>query len=234
MTQKYYEGGHTAYTASEIAPQDSRLLNIINTVNRVAKTGAKLLDIGCGDTYLRSKLPGVAYTGLDLDTSKADGITKHDITVTPYPFEAGSFDVIVCSEVLEHLFHPEVVLAEINRLLSPHGTAIVTTPNFECIDLFLTHYTSLVYDKKNTFSVEHIRQYTPTSLQALLKAHGLEPVNTIGNSVHLSGFFKNARTTLLQFLRSQSVSVGPVETDQILGLMFPTLCPGILVEARKS
>jgi len=37
------------------------------------------------------------------------------------PFSDGSFEVVICSEVLEHLWEPEAALAEMVRVLSPWG-----------------------------------------------------------------------------------------------------------------
>ena len=40
-----------------------------------------------------------------------------------------SFDRVVCTEVLEHVVDPDVVLAEIAKLLRPSGIAVITVPN---------------------------------------------------------------------------------------------------------
>jgi SAM-dependent methyltransferase len=48
--------------------------------------------------------------------------------VTQLPLEAASADVILCTEVLEHLRHPAACVAEIERLLKPGGTALVSIP----------------------------------------------------------------------------------------------------------
>jgi ubiquinone/menaquinone biosynthesis C-methylase UbiE len=45
----------------------------------------------------------------------------------PYPSEA--FDLVVCMDVLEHVADPRAVLAEIERVLKPGGTALTTVPN---------------------------------------------------------------------------------------------------------
>lgn len=43
-------------------------------------------------------------------------------------FEDGTFDLVLCSEVLEHVFNPEIALKTIARILRPGGIAIITTP----------------------------------------------------------------------------------------------------------
>jgi SAM-dependent methyltransferase len=45
------------------------------------------------------------------------------------PFATGSFDLIVCLWVLEHLDQPEVVFKEVRRVLAPGGHFVFLTPN---------------------------------------------------------------------------------------------------------
>jgi SAM-dependent methyltransferase len=44
------------------------------------------------------------------------------------PFRDGSFDAVVCSELLEHVLAPPAVLAEIHRLLKTQGTLLICVP----------------------------------------------------------------------------------------------------------
>ena len=46
------------------------------------------------------------------------------------PFAAESFDLVLCSEVLEHLANPEQAVAEFARVLCPGGRLVVTVPNW--------------------------------------------------------------------------------------------------------
>jgi len=45
------------------------------------------------------------------------------------PFEDGSFDLIICTEVLEHLLWPHRLLQEARRVLSPRGCILISVPN---------------------------------------------------------------------------------------------------------
>jgi ubiquinone biosynthesis O-methyltransferase len=47
--------------------------------------------------------------------------------------EAEAFDLIICSEVLEHLEHPDIGARNLHRLLKPGGVAIVSMPNMACL-----------------------------------------------------------------------------------------------------
>lgn len=234
MTSTYYAEGHTDYRLQELLGYDSRIVNIVATVNARVKPGSRLLDLGCGDMAFRALLPQMQYVGVDLDTAKAPDAVKHDLSVTPYPFKDAEFDAVICSEVLEHLWNPETALAELKRIMKPGGTLVITVPNFGSIDNRLTDFESLLYHKDNLFSIEHIRQYTVRSLAALLQTHGFTTRNVLGNSAYMSGFFTKAREALGKFLKTNGVTSTHAGVDQVLGIMFPDLCPGFLIEATRS
>ena len=50
-------------------------------------------------------------------------------------FEDNTFDIITCSEVMEHQKKPKQVLRECHRILKPNGILIITTPNMEYNDV---------------------------------------------------------------------------------------------------
>ena len=85
----------------------------------------KILDVGCGT----NKAEGAF--GIDLNPgSNADLLV--DLTHPPYPFQDGSFDRIVCKQILEHLPDLERIFDEFFRLLTPKGRVIVESPHFSC------------------------------------------------------------------------------------------------------
>jgi len=97
---------------------------------------SRVLDLGCG----RGGLVELFWrevrfaAGLDPDTPS---LTEHRAEGMPVvrgvgerlPFVDGSFDVIVCLWVLEHLDAPAETLAEVRRVLTPGGHFIFLTPN---------------------------------------------------------------------------------------------------------
>lgn len=72
------------------------------------------------------------------DTSRIDLVS--DITTIPAP--DASFDVILCSEVLEHVPEPTHALDEFARLLKPGGTMILTAPFASLVHMAPYHYCS--------------------------------------------------------------------------------------------
>jgi SAM-dependent methyltransferase len=90
------------------------------------RTDLRVLDIGCGD---KPYLPLVAhraasYRGLDSEPGdKVDDIGGAE----SLPYADGSFDLVLCTQVLEHVFEPDTVVREVHRVLAPGGLALVST-----------------------------------------------------------------------------------------------------------
>lgn len=111
------------------------------------KAGDWVLDLGCGEgrhVHGVHMIPGVNVVGLDLDipslVKARDGLnylppTTDDASTNflsgdayRLPFADAAFDVVICSEVLEHLHEYDRALAEIRRVLKPGGRFVPTVP----------------------------------------------------------------------------------------------------------
>jgi 2-polyprenyl-6-hydroxyphenyl methylase/3-demethylubiquinone-9 3-methyltransferase len=100
-------------------------------------SGRALLDAGCG-TGLFSRAAaerGAAVTSMDVgERLLAEVAKKCDTTrvvgdVAAMPFSDGSFDVVICTEVIEHTVEPRAAVRELARVVRPGGLLVVTTPN---------------------------------------------------------------------------------------------------------
>lgn len=103
--------------------------------NRAAHTA---IDVGCGDGYWSEKLKSAGYRTTSIDMNRTypnvDWETPYKDTVfidlnKKLPFQDASFDLVWCSEVIEHLENPRETAKEIKRILKPGGKYILTTPN---------------------------------------------------------------------------------------------------------
>jgi SAM-dependent methyltransferase len=104
---------------------------------------ARILDVGAGTGRLVQRLISQGYAALGMDYSfemlvKASerirpgdggGSPLLQADVASLPFEAGSFDVVVCIGVIPHLPAYDAALQELGRLLKPGGTLLLTFDN---------------------------------------------------------------------------------------------------------
>jgi len=72
--------------------------------------------VACDYTKELMRLPEIAVDVVDLN-------------LEPLPYANSAFDLITCTEVIEHLEHYRQTLREVFRILKPGGTFVLTTPN---------------------------------------------------------------------------------------------------------
>ncbi|MDE6873991.1 MAG: class I SAM-dependent methyltransferase [Lachnospiraceae bacterium] len=104
-------------------------------------SGIKFLDAGAGECKWRSECSHLTYISQDfcqyegsgdgrgLQTGKWD-THRIDIVsdITDIPVQDGEFDAVLCSEVLEHVPHPELAVKELARVTKQGGTLLLTAP----------------------------------------------------------------------------------------------------------
>lgn len=116
-----------------LRPIDVRLSNrraITRLLELHARPGFVVYDIGCGDKPFAQivRSLGCGYIGVDV----ADGFYKEkpDLigSATEVPAPDGVADIVISSEVVEHLEQPFEALREAHRLLKPNGVLLCSTP----------------------------------------------------------------------------------------------------------
>jgi len=113
---------------------DLQLLTIFRfLVLPLSSCRGRVLDVGAGEAPWRDLMPlGVEYVGVDADLSGEFGMRRQS-NITYYdgkrlPYDDGSFDYVLCTEVLEHVSDPLAFLADLQRVLRQGGTLILTVP----------------------------------------------------------------------------------------------------------
>jgi len=89
----------------------------------------KALDVGCRDGYYSKVLKQKKYTVTSVDIECHYEKCQRVDANKPLPYSDNFFDVIWCSEVIEHLEKPDRIIQEFKRVLKAEGVAILTTPN---------------------------------------------------------------------------------------------------------
>ncbi len=213
--------------------QSSRVSFLVEFIQEYTPKGGRILDVGCGDMTLAKLLPDYDWVGIDINTTQSQGkAIECDLDSPPYAFADATFDTIVCSEVLEHMFNPGKITEEIRRLIKPTGTYILSTPNFQYIDHYLQQFDQLIADLGKPWTYEHIRQYSYLSHLQILE-NLFEPIGVVGADAQYSGFFSQGRAPLRDTLESLGLKDPDfVETDKLIGQMFPLHNHTLLIIAR--
>ena len=133
-TQRTYD---ELWSQERSAPRYDRFYPIaFNKLVQMIPRNSKVIDIGCGLGILMARLrTEKACEVLGIDISKEAisalyekgmrGVVAH---VPPIPICSDSADIVIATEVLEHVRSPKVFLKEMLRILKPNGTIFITVP----------------------------------------------------------------------------------------------------------
>jgi ubiquinone/menaquinone biosynthesis C-methylase UbiE len=155
-----------------------------------SKSSINVLDVGCGTLpYKNYSGSNWNWVGLDIETNPFAKV-KVSTTDKIWDITSDTFDLVLCTEVLEHSKFPESILSEIHRVLKSEGTLILTTP-----------FIYPIHGAPNDF-----RRFTPHFYENQLFGFQIQ-------SLKLNGGFGSTVTTLIlnwieyQCQKSESYSV---------------------------
>lgn len=117
-----------------------RVKSISNMMNLDKEN--RIIEIGCGAGNIIEKVPMGKLFGMDISSfilAKAKQKLKERANLFQadaqnLPFKDETFMQVICSEVLEHVLDPHVVLKEMARILKNKGIAIISIPNESLIN----------------------------------------------------------------------------------------------------
>ena len=171
-----------------LASHKSHYRELFSIIKETSKD-SKILEIGSvpGHFTTLMKKQGFKIEGVDIEPNRLEKFwLKHQIKIhkvnvetETLPFESNSFDLIIFSEILEHLrINPIKPLLEINRILKTNGRLILSTPNVTPIMKldFLFNNESFQgnpvkeFEKLETLGhMGHIRLYSLPEIKSILK-----------------------------------------------------------------
>jgi SAM-dependent methyltransferase len=187
MNESYYEDHTNEKKVSKFRAwyHRSRYERLTKFVNEYFNVGMKIADLGCGNCLWNiQKLPvlGVDINEKMLRWAKKNKLLKdykvcEDLAKTE--IKSKSLDLVLMSEVLEHVFDQTEVLREVSRVLQDNGTFLITVPydyflgpffilfNLNC--LYMGYIRGSVYHK---YRCGHIHHFTKERLKKALEQNG--------------------------------------------------------------
>ena len=119
---------------------DRKRVDFISDVLKTFPSVAKVLDVGCGNGVISRHLGRMGYDVLGIDVS--DKTIENARAIDPMPnvkfmkksaeelvASGEKYDIVICSEVLEHLSDPGKLLTVLYDTIADNGKLIVTVPN---------------------------------------------------------------------------------------------------------
>ena len=148
---------------------------LLDEVLKEQQPGARILDVGCGtgEYVRRANELGFIASGLEpADAMRAVAVNKNpgasivSGVATELPYPDGSFDLVICIEVLRYLDRSDIrqALRELRRVLRPGGTMFLTMVNRYALDGFYLHYSLQRMLKPRSVERPHCEFVTPGEL----------------------------------------------------------------------
>ncbi|MCX6906456.1 MAG: methyltransferase domain-containing protein [Verrucomicrobia bacterium] len=163
-------------------------------------SGLRALDIGCGSGVIADFLAQQGAIVDAVDTNEdairfaqaqfaRDNLRFHLATANEMTFPDGSFHLIVCMEVIEHLANAQAadLFRSISRLLSAEGVLLVTTPNYASLWPTIEWLMDVFRLSPPMRGEQHVSRFTRTRLERALIAAGLK-VRRVGRFCGMAPF----------------------------------------------
>lgn len=116
----------------------------IARVAEATPAGSAVLDAGAGPCKYKALFRHCEYKAQDFGqyegTDHKYGELDYVCDITSIPVPDNCFDLVFCTEVLEHLPRPDLALAEFSRILRPGGRLAITAPLGSAIHMPPYHY----------------------------------------------------------------------------------------------
>jgi SAM-dependent methyltransferase len=167
---------------------------------------AVIIDLGCGDGSALAiaaehnpahRFAGIDWSGDALRQAQAAGLTvvRASVSGGSLPVADGAADVVIMSELIEHLVDPDGAVAEARRILRPGGSLLLSTPNlaawynrgllaFGIQPIFSEVSLRGVFGRPGRVVAGHLRLFTRRALTEFLTASGFRCVTVTGARYH--------------------------------------------------
>ena len=210
-------------TYDRVADQKRLAFIVKNIESSVPKRGF-VLDVGCGNGIISCALGQYGYQVRGIDVSeKAIQTARQYNQLANVKFEVTEaealmasdvvYDAIVCSEVLEHLENPAILLQTLHHLLKDNGILIVTVPNGQGPrEMMVTRPTLKLRKEKGKMWKALVK------MKSLLKYKGTTVQSDADHLDHVQFFSKHA---IYQLSNQGKFAVNTLESTNFMEDVFP-------------
>lgn len=150
---------------SRLKPDASRrrLIEFARAAGQSLAPGALVLDAGSGKAPYRQLFSHAAYETADfLQVDKGYGQVTYTCDLRSIPVESDRFDLVFCSQTLEHVPEPKAVLAEFLRVLKPGGKLWLTAPF-----TYEEHETPYDFYRYSSYGLRHLLETTGYAIERI-------------------------------------------------------------------
>jgi len=180
--KKFYE---QRYGKSIQTKTDSKKKSNSVLIKEIKKpTNKKILEVGAGPGSVLKKFKNNELFALDLSKENIKILNqfskayKIDVSDEKFPFKSNVFNIIICSEIIEHIFDCQHTVNEMYRVLSPGGKLYIQTHNSFNILMRLKYALGIIptesLDVSGQSCGEHIRLFNHKNLKILLLRAGFK------------------------------------------------------------
>jgi 2-polyprenyl-3-methyl-5-hydroxy-6-metoxy-1,4-benzoquinol methylase len=157
----------------------------------ITEVPQRVFEIGCGSgatgLVFKQKFQGLEFVGLEPEEKAAqiaqtrlDKVIVSDIEkveLDTLGLKKGYFDIIICADVLEHLYDPWKTLFNLRDYLKANGEVIASIPNVQNIDIVAGLVNgNWTYKKSGILDATHIRFFTLSEIVKMFSATGYKVI----------------------------------------------------------
>ncbi len=191
----------------------------------VPRSAQRVLDVGCragvfGESLKRRQ--GCEVVGIELNRWAAEEArTRLDLVMegdaeTLDIASLGSFDAVVCGDVLEHLRQPEEMLRRIRQVMTKGGVLVASIPNTRHMEVLQQLAEgNWTYEPTGLLDRDHLRFFTRRSAEQMFEEAGYEVVDVQGTPSHGHAGWEGAgRPNQIRAGRLVLSGFGPEESEE--------------------